>query len=146
MLSGCILIESICSVLRPAPSATHALYERLASRLDLVGVLPAYSVDAPEGAAGSEATKSLTELLKQHGSPISARAANKMLEASGVLERQERASSNGRKGYWCITREGEQFGKNLTHPENPRETQPHFYLSRFADLVKRAGLPVTIAV
>lgn len=29
------------------------------------------------------------------------------------------------------------YGKNLTNPQSPRETQPHWYVDRFLDLVSQ---------
>lgn len=35
-----------------------------------------------------------------------------------------------------LTAKGCMFGKNITSPANPRETQPHFFESRFPELLK----------
>lgn len=35
-----------------------------------------------------------------------------------------------------LTVKGCMFGKNITSPANPRETQPHFFESRFPELLK----------
>ena len=34
---------------------------------------------------------------------------------------------------------GLRFGKNLTSPQSPRETQPHWYVERFAELAELVG-------
>ena len=94
-------------------------------------------MDAPASAAGgtSEPTKSLAELLKDFGVGISAQAFNKLLMQRGMLKEQERQSSRGagvKKFKVCTALE---FGKNLTSPSNPRETQPHWSVSKFAELL-----------
>ncbi len=40
------------------------------------------------------------------------------------------------KKFWSLTAKGCMFGKNITSPANPRETQPHFFESRFPELLK----------
>ncbi|KJU06994.1 KilA-N domain-containing protein [Salmonella enterica subsp. enterica serovar Heidelberg str. 77-1831] len=38
--------------------------------------------------------------------------------------------------FWSLTAKGCMFGKNITSPANPRETQPHFFESKFPELLK----------
>ena len=91
--------------------------------------LPAY-VD-------EEVTQSITELLKVHGSTVSAVKANTRLVELGILENKERPSSKGTvKKFKSLTATGERFGKNILSPNNPKETQPHYYASKFAELLK----------
>ncbi|ESF52406.1 KilA-N domain-containing protein [Salmonella enterica subsp. enterica serovar Stanley str. ATCC 7308] len=40
------------------------------------------------------------------------------------------------KKFWSLTAKGCMFGKNITSPANPRETQPHFFESKFPELLK----------
>lgn len=52
----------------------------------------------------------------------------------GIVEQRERYSRtaiNNIKKFWSLTAKGCMFGKNITSPANPRETQPHFFESRF---------------
>lgn len=138
---ACTILESVSRSLNLAPSATLGLYHNLAGKTGHLDLLPAYAVDAPgTGSSSSEATRSLTELLDHHNARISARAANVLLEEAGVIETATRKSSRGvQKPYKKLTEYGLQFGKNLTTPSNPRETQPHYYESRFADLLRIIG-------
>ncbi|MGE8376591.1 MAG: hypothetical protein ACN6N5_14785, partial [Diaphorobacter nitroreducens] len=64
-----------------------------------------------------------------------AQAFNKLLVERGMLKEQERQSSRGAgvKTFKVCT--ALDFGKNLTSPSNPRETQPHWYVSKFAELL-----------
>jgi hypothetical protein len=67
---------------------------------------------------------------------------NTKLEGEGILERKTRPSrsSGGEKAFWSITDAGLKYGKNLVSPSNARETQPHWYRSRFNGLMARIGV------
>lgn len=111
---------------------------------ELLAMLPSYAIDAPAGAdvsGSSEPTFSATHLLKEHGVKISAVAFNKMLRECGMLSHENRRASNGRlKAFWSVTDKGLPFGKNVVSDKNPRETQPHWYASKFAQLLAAAGV------
>ena len=100
-------------------------------------ILPDYTIDAPTVTAGSsESTMSLTEILKSTNTPISATMANRKLNSIGLLKQESRKSSNGQyKNFWSITEQGLKYGKNVTSDLNPRETQPHWYISTMNELV-----------
>ncbi|SAY06441.1 bacteriophage V crossover junction endodeoxyribonuclease [Klebsiella pneumoniae] len=38
------------------------------------------------------------------------------------------------------TAKGKFYGKNITSPANPRETQPHFFESKFSELLRLLGI------
>jgi prophage antirepressor-like protein len=83
-------------------------------------------------------TRALGDLLKEHGSGLSARAANTILMDMGLLEELERrASGNKKKAFKSITEEGLKYGKNETSPQNPNQTQPRYYVSLFPELLDR---------
>ena len=104
--------------------------------------LPVYTVDAPNGQLSSEATASLKSLLTQHGVGISPIKINQRLEALGYIETRERPSTSGVvKKFKTITAKGLQFGKNIVSPNNPKETQPHWYVSTFTDLLNQLDTP-----
>lgn len=95
--------------------------------------LPAY-VD-------EEVTLSLTQLLKENGYSIGAVKVNTKLIEVGVLELKERPSGKGfTKEFKSLTESGLKFGKNLINPKSPKETQPHYYESKFNELMKLVGL------
>ena len=108
----------------------------------MLAALPAYAIDAPSQASApqsSEPTASLTALLKQHSSGMSAASVNILFQRMGILEQQTRQSTRGEiKRYWAITGDGLRWGKNITSPTNPRETQPHWYKSTFGELLRMA--------
>src|SRR5690625_3390090 len=88
-----------------------------------------------------EGTKSMTELLKEHEVGIGPVRMNNKLVEVGLLETVERPSSKGKiKTYRSITQHGLKYGKNLINQRNPRETQAHWYPSKFNDLLKEAGV------
>ena len=107
----------------------------------MLAALPAYAIDSsskpqPGEWSSSDPTASLTDLLKRHGITMSAAKFNLLLEKEGVLEKRTRKSSNGTtKHFWSVTEAGEVFGKNVTSPNNPRETQPHWFCNTFDGLI-----------
>ena len=102
-------------------------------------LLPVYAIDAPQSKAtaptSSVPTASITELLKEHDIGVSAVTANKMLAKAGLIEEMTRPSTSGKvKRFWSVTEKGDGWGKNVTSPNNPRETQPHWYRQCFKTL------------
>lgn len=139
---GCAIIESASRSLHLAPSATLGMYHRLADKAGHVDLLPAYAVDSPsnDGGGSSEPTMALSSLLSECGISLSAQKVNALLEKAGLLETRTRPSSKGEKKFKCLTEAGLPYGKNVTSPQNPRETQPHFYVSEFPQLLEVIGL------
>ena len=85
-------------------------------------------------------TKSLTALLKQYKSDLTARIAYPLLVANGLIEIKTRESTKKDKDektkkiikqFKSLTDRGLQYGKNLINPHNEKETQPHFYEDTF---------------
>ncbi len=100
-----------------------------------------YAIDAPADAhdGSSRPTLSLSALLKQYGIRLTANQAYHQMVKLGIVEQRERYSRtaiNNIKKFWSLTAKGCMFGKNITSPANPRETQPHFFESRFPELLK----------
>jgi len=120
------------------------------ARLDVIGramaivaphllpAMPVYAIDAPSGstAGSSETTASLTTLLKRHGYKVSAAACNVALKDLGIIEAKSRPSTKGVSYFWSLTEAGLKYGKNVSNPKNQRETQPHWYESRFSELAQ----------
>ncbi len=136
-LDACILLlRSAAEDLKFSPSSILGGYQRLEQHLGMRGLLPGYAVDAPVSAVAgsSEVTKSASELLKEFGVNLSVIAFNQLLMQHGFLDERERPSSKGsvKKFKVCTNLE---YGKNITSPNNPRETQPHWYASKFPKLL-----------
>ncbi len=104
---------------------------------DMLAIVPVYAVDSPSGsgAVSSEATDSLSALMKAHDIKGAAASMNARLALAGYLERKTREGKSGSKEFWSVTEAGQKYGKNLTSPQNPRETQPHWYRGRFRELM-----------
>ncbi|UNH23122.1 KilA-N domain-containing protein [Moellerella wisconsensis] len=139
--AGTILLESMAKTLNLSNSSKLGGYQKLQQMAGLPNLSPSYAIDAPSDAVdgSSRSTHSLTEFIRKNGLNISAQAAYKRLSELGLVERKTRPSTKGvdkTKHYWSITSKGLIYGKNMTSPNNPRETQPHFYESKSADLVK----------
>ncbi|WP_244807961.1 Rha family transcriptional regulator [Caballeronia zhejiangensis] len=136
------IAECFTRLLKPSPSSQVAMLAHIAKNNGIEPTfLPAYVVDAAsDSTSGSSMeTKPLTDLLIAHGISISARTYNRLLADAGMqAERTRRSTSsravNGTKRFWAITEAGLLYGKNITNPNSPRETQPHWYVERFADL------------
>ncbi|MEN3257488.1 KilA-N domain-containing protein [Sodalis endosymbiont of Spalangia cameroni] len=138
--AGLALLSFAKQEFRLAPSAVLGSLQQLQTSCGLPNMLPAYAVDAPDGSTtgSSEVTHSLTELLLLHGKLYTAQSGFKRLQLLGLIERKSRPSTkhpDREKMFWSLTEKGLQFGKNLTDPANPRQTQPHFYDSQFPRLL-----------
>ncbi|MEZ2742683.1 KilA-N domain-containing protein [Paenalcaligenes hominis] len=134
------LLECYDRMLRPSPSSKLHMLQRVAENNQLdSSFLPNYTVDAPtDNLSGTSLpTAPLTDLLKEKGIEMGPAAYNKLLQRAGMLEKRRRnssRSSTGYKDFWSVTTEGLIYGKNITTPRSPRETQPHWYIERFDEL------------
>lgn len=101
--------------------------------------IPTTAIDAPSDSisGSSVATFSVTESLSRNGVSIKAAVFNKTLQQYGILEKKTRPSTAGStKEYWCVTKFGLKFGKNITSVFNARETFPHYFESKFIELLE----------
>jgi phage regulator Rha-like protein len=112
----------------------------------LLPMIPDYAIDAPTVAGGAESslpTESATALLKKFGDGMRTVVFNKLCEAAGLLEQKSRVSSKGKTiKFWCVTENGLQYGKNVTSPQSPLHTQPHWYSDRFPELMNQLSQEV----
>lgn len=137
------IMECYDRMLRPAPSSKVAMLQRIAKNNGVdSSFLPGYAVDAAPDAVGGSSmpTQALSDLLKAHGINYTAKAYNLLLRDAGMLEERTRKTTvrqstpDGIKRFWSVTEAGLTYGKNITSPSSPRETQPHWYVERFQDL------------
>lgn len=134
------LAECYARMLRPSASSQLHMLQQIAENNQLdSSFLPSYTVDAPTDnlSGNSLPTAPLTDLLKEKGVGMGAAAYNRLLQRAGMLEKRRRNSSKSKTGYkefWSVTTEGLIYGKNITTPRSPRETQPHWYVERFDEL------------
>lgn len=128
-----------CRMMNLPESGKLLMLQQLNQKHGNLLALPSYGIDSGTVTSGSsEPTASATTLLKDHS--LSAKAFNLLAQDAGYLEKRTRPSSkSGEKEYWSITELGLKFGKNVTAPSNPRETQPHWYVNKFNELVNELG-------
>lgn len=141
--AGILLLESASRMLNLSNSSKLGAYQKLQEFAGIPNLMPAYAIDAPAGSVdgSSRPTMSLSSVLKEHSIPVSPQEAYRRLEEIGIVEHRSRPSTSkkargGIKQFWAVTTKGLAYGKNITNPSNPRETQPHFYDSRASELIK----------
>ena len=133
--SGCFLIESMKNSLRISDASVLKLYRRLGDATSLP--VPDY-VEQPAGL-----TYAATNLLKMHGVSLSTKKFYDVLVERGLMENKTRPSSSSKKGFKTfrsLTELGLKYGKNILSDHNERETAPHFYESKFKDLLRELSL------
>jgi prophage antirepressor-like protein len=137
------ILECFDRLLKPAPSSKMLMLAQIAANNGLdAKFLPGYAVDsAPDATGGSSMpTKAITALIKEHCIASTAAAFNRALAAKGFLKQLQRKNSKQvMVDFWSVTDKGMAYGKNLTSPQSPRETQPHWYVDRFLELAKLVG-------
>ena len=137
------ILECFDRLLKPAPSSKMMMLAQIATNNGLdAKFLPGYAVDAAPDATGGSSmpTKAVTSLIKENGISSTAAAFNRALAAHGFLKTLTRVNSKRETvEFWGVTDKGLKYGKNLTSPQCPRETQPHWYVDRFLELADLIG-------
>ena len=137
------ILECFDRLLKPAPSSKMMMLAQIAANNGLdAKFLPGYAIDAAPDATGGSSmpTKAVTALIKENGISSTAAAFNRALAAHGFLKTLTRLNSKRETvEFWGVTDKGLQYGKNLTSPQCPRETQPHWYVDRFLELAALVG-------
>ena len=137
------ILECFDRLLKPAPSSKMMMLAQIATNNGLdAKFLPGYAVDAAPDATGGSSmpTKAVTSLIKENGISSTAAAFNRALAAHGFLKTMTRVNSKRETvEFWGVTDKGLKYGKNLTSPQCPRETQPHWYVDRFLELAALVG-------
>lgn len=140
-----LFVETAARMLNVSNSGKLGMLQTIQRQHGLPNLLPSYAIDAPSDATdgSSRTTFSATEGLKQHGVTMGVRYFNALLQSNGLLVKMSRPSSktpDKQKEFWSITPKGLLFGKNIVDPRCQRETAPHWYQGRFAELLARVGL------
>jgi prophage antirepressor-like protein len=137
------ILECFDRLLKPANSSKMMMLAKIAANNGLdAKFLPGYAVDAAPDATGGSSmpTKAITALIKDHAIASTARAFNLALQTHGFLTLLQRKNSKQETvDFWSVTEKGVAYGKNLTSPQCPRETQPHWYVDRFLELAAKVG-------
>ncbi|MEJ4043455.1 KilA-N domain-containing protein [Erwinia sp. SLM-02] len=141
--AGVILLESAARMLNLSNSSKLGAYQTLQTFAGLPNMMPVYAIDAPADAVdgSSRPTTSLTTMLRNNKIAINTADAYVRLEKLSIVQRMSRPSNsryavNGVKGFWMVTKKGLMYAKNVTNPKSPRETQPHFFTSKSAELIR----------
>ena len=129
--------ETAGRMLNMSNSGELGMLQKIEKEYNIPPILPHYAIDAPVDAVdgSSRVTKSLTALLEENNVGMTAREVYQILERKGIVERKYRKARCGEKRFWNVTVYGLRYGKNITNPSNQRETQPHFYESKFKELL-----------
>lgn len=137
------ILECFDRLLKPAASSKMMMLAQIAANNGLdAKFLPGYAIDAAPDATGGSSmpTKAVTALIKEHAISSTAPAFNRALAEHGYLKTLQRRNSKGETvDFWSVTEKGLKYGKNLTSPQCPRETQPHWYVDRFLELAVLIG-------
>ena len=141
-------LEVLARFLNVAPSGKITMARAYLTHAapSLLPALPSYAIDAPpsvlvSGNGSSMVTASATELLKRHNVPIPPAKFNELLAKHNVLAAAHRPTKDGLlKHFWAVTAQGERYGKNITSAHNSRETQPHWFVDCFGDLLEVVGV------
>lgn len=137
------IFECFTRLLKPSASSQMLMLSKIAANNGLESTfLPGYAIDAAPDAAGGSSmpTKAVTALIKEHSIACTAPVFNLALERHGFLKLLTRKNSKQQVvEFWSITDKGLPYGKNLTSPQSPRETQPHWYVDRFLELAELVG-------
>lgn len=141
MQAGVILLGFMRKELNLSNSSVLGACQKLQEAVGLPNLAPQYAIDAPADAqdGSSRPTQSLSALLKANSIRLTANQVYQQLAKLGIVEqktRQSRSGTGGVKKFWSLTAKGCMYGKNITSPANPRETQPHFFESRSAELFR----------
>jgi len=140
-----LFVETAARMLNVSNAGKLGMLQNIQRQHGLPNLLPSYAIDAPSDATdgSSRPTFSATEGLRLHRVAMGVRCFNALLESNGLLAKMSRPSSktpDKQKEFWAITPKGLLFGKNIVDPRCQRETQPHWFQSRFADLLAKVGL------
>lgn len=129
--AGIEWVRGVSEMLNLNDASKLSLLEKVATPLGLP--LPDYT-------PSHGVLKSATDLLKENDYPISAQVFNQKAIDKGILCERERTSSHGRrKKFKLITEKGLEYGENHVHPNNPKETQPQWYVDKFGSLMSVLG-------
>lgn len=90
----------------------------------------------PDYVESKGAHLSAKDLLAKHGAGISSVKFNETLVRLGYLTTVTRKAAGGKdKTFKVITDKGAQYGENMVSPHNYAETQPHWYIDKFQELL-----------
>lgn len=135
------LVQCAAALLNASESGKIIMLQKAGKAIGAdTSFLPDYVEDSAPGHVGSMDTAAATALLTEFDTGITARAFNKLAESHGLIEKRMRNTSRGESWFWCVTKSANHLGKNITSPQNPRETQPHWYRDMFGETLRVLGI------
>nr|CAJ1851709.1 hypothetical protein AUSP0033_00022 [uncultured phage] len=107
------------------------------SRLSLVqSIVEPLGLPVPNYTPSKGVLKAATVLLKESGATMTAHTFNLLMINKGYMTEIERPSkTKGVKRFKSIVGEGLKYGENQVSPNNPKETQPLYYVDKFDELL-----------
>ena len=134
-------LKTAVELLKVNEASKILMMETLYKELGLsTSYLPKYSDE--------DLTYSLSHLLKKFEVGVSAKKLNLTLLEKGYLEIKTRKSTGSivdektkekkpkMREFKSLTEKGLKFGKNIVSPQNQRETQPHYFETKFEELLE----------
>lgn len=80
-------------------------------------------------------------LLEQNGIALSSQQFNRKMMEKGYMTELSRPSSKGLiKHFKSLTSKASEYGENQVSPNNPKETQPLYYVDKFTGLLNVLGI------
>ena len=131
--AGLAWVEGCRRLLSLSDASTLLLMEAVARPLGL---------PLPDYVPSKGVTHSASELLKRHGVKMSAVKFNERLVELGFLKEETRQGQNKTHRFKVITGRGLEYGENVVSPKSQKETQPHWYDERFAELLGFTALNI----
>lgn len=111
------------------------------SKLTLLGkIAEPLELPLPDYTPSKGVLLSATELLEKFHISISAQKFNKRMKELGYMSSHTRKSSKGEKSFNVLNDTILEYGENQVHPNNPKETQPLYYESKFEALLSLLNL------
>lgn len=109
-----------------------------ASKLAIVkSIADPLGLPTPDYVESKGAHLSAKDLLAKHEAGISTVKFNEVLVKLGYLTTVTRKAAGGKdKPFKVITDKGSKYGENMVSPHNQSETQPHWYIDKFAELLE----------
>jgi hypothetical protein len=129
-----ILARAAASLLRMSATSKARMLAEIAASEGIP------STFLPSDSTGEALAKSMTDLLKDHGSAMSRHAALAAMIALGLIEkttRTSRSSATGTAAFNSLTETGLVDGRNETSRQNPNATQVRLYADKFRELLAR---------
>ena len=130
--------QILTAKMKVASWAIKTLNMNEASKLAIVkSIADPLGLPTPDYVESKGAHLSAKDLLAKHEASISSIKFNDTLVKLGYLTTVTRKAAGGKdKSFKVITEKGAAYGENMVSPHNQSETQPHWYIDKFAELLE----------